>query len=439
MEIRLDPDQGFVTNDGKFDQKKALKNAGVKAAVCFKEPIDGEVIAPWDIRNNESEETLIVRGLNTIFSDHTTPSEHAQVGLEITGIPKILCMILNNEHQYTTDERSLRYTEVEPNEYLSDIEVENYNKWLNIFQEIITKKYFEFYRKFNKSEEATKKAIKKLAQENARYQVTVFMPTVLTYTVPFIQINKIASYMERIIANPMNEFEKLLIPYMQEFITQLKDLKVLITEEDVTKLLSEERLEKMNKLSKFKNSEELLYKNNKEIELSLFADRNKFTGINLSNFYSSNISYNHFISFACLAQEHRHRTVDCEMQLLSSFNCYVPPIIKDDKKLLSEWYRDMEKVIQYHPQGELIKVNTSGTLKNIIQFVSKERCCDRAQQEIEDLYANQMIPDIYEALMFTKQEELAAELRPYVKRLRCCYPTYNCPNPCGHPRLKRDL
>src|SRR5574344_2817218 len=258
MEIRLDPDQGFVTSEGKFDQKKALKNTGVKAAVCFKEPKEGEVIAPWDIRNNESEETLVLRGINTIFSDHTTPSEHAQVGLEITGIPKILCMILNNEHQYTTDERSLRYTEVEPNEYLTEQEVENYHKWLDIFQNIITEKYFDFYRNFNKNDETTKKAIKKLAQENARYQVSVFMPTVLTYTVPFIQINKIASYMEKLIKNPLNDFEKSLIPYMQEFIDKLKDLKVLMTENDVLEVLGKEQFEKLTernpKVANFKDS-----------------------------------------------------------------------------------------------------------------------------------------------------------------------------------------
>ena len=36
MEIRLDPMQGYVTNERLFDQKKAFISTGVKAAVCYK-------------------------------------------------------------------------------------------------------------------------------------------------------------------------------------------------------------------------------------------------------------------------------------------------------------------------------------------------------------------------------------------------------------------
>ena len=124
MKITLDPQSGFLTEDKKkFDKKAALKDTGVKAAVCFREG----TITPEMIRETESDERLIERGLNTILSDHTSPSEQPSVSLEIVGIPKIMCMILNNEHQYTADERSLRYTMVEPSEYISDKEVELYN------------------------------------------------------------------------------------------------------------------------------------------------------------------------------------------------------------------------------------------------------------------------------------------------------------------------
>lgn len=44
------------------------------------------------------------------------------------------------------------------------------------------------------------------------------MPTTLTYTVPLAQINKLCLYMKRIIDDPHNEFEELLIPYLKEFI-----------------------------------------------------------------------------------------------------------------------------------------------------------------------------------------------------------------------------
>ena len=151
-------------------------------------------------------------------------------------------MILNNEHQYAADERSLRYTMVEPNEYISSKEVELYNKWLDIFIKILTDEYLDFFKKFNqgKTEDSTTKkatsAIKKIAQENARYMVSVFIPTTLTYTVPLAQINKISLYMEKLIASPLNEFEELIVPYLKEFIQGLRDLDVLITEHDAHEL-----------------------------------------------------------------------------------------------------------------------------------------------------------------------------------------------------------
>ena len=198
MKLELEPNSNYVKN-GQFDQYEALKSVGVKAAVCFKEAIDNKPVSPQDIRDSESDAILINRGINTIISDHTTPSEHQVISLEITGIPKILCMILNNEHQYTADERSLRYTEVEPNNYITELEVKLYNKWLKIFEDLITKQMWDFYIKYNKNEKIAKKAIHKMAQENARYMVSVFMPTTITYTVPWIQLNKIISYMQNII------------------------------------------------------------------------------------------------------------------------------------------------------------------------------------------------------------------------------------------------
>lgn len=74
MEIRLSKENYFVTNEGKFNLKEALKTAGLKAAVCFK---PGE-ITPWDIRDLETDEVLIKRGINTITSDHVTPSQQIQ-------------------------------------------------------------------------------------------------------------------------------------------------------------------------------------------------------------------------------------------------------------------------------------------------------------------------------------------------------------------------
>lgn len=444
MKIELDPQQGYVVN-GHFDQYEALKSVGVKAAVCYKEVLNDKLISQSEIRK-ESDAILINRALNTIFLDHTTPSEHQMVSLEITSIPKILCMVLNNEKQYTADERSLRYTSVYNNQYISELEVKLYNKWILIFENLIKKKMFDFYLKYNKTEKKALQAIHKIAQENARYMVSVFMPTTITYTVPFIQLNKLLVYMQRIIKNPNDKLEEMLIPYFKEFInlcisknvalTKNSIYNVVIKNEDVKNRL----FKKYPEIKQYVGSNELLYKNNKDIDLSLFASRNKFSGINLENEYGVNVSYNNFESFACLAQEQRHRTIDCEMLVLDNFQCFVPPILIDfkDKNLINEYLNDMFLVSNYFPQGQLVKVNRLMSVKNLLKFVSQERACEMAQLEIENVYIKNIIPDLYDALT-KRNDSLKEQVKPYVKRKRCQFPGYHCPNPCSHVRMDRKV
>ena len=445
MEIRLDPMQGYVTNERLFDQKKAFISTGVKAAVCYKEVKDGIPVSQDMIREDEDFATLFTRGLDTVFNDHTTPSEHQSVSLEIVGIPKILCMVLNNEKQYTADERSLRYTKVEENANISKKEVELYNKWLNVFDNVIENKMGDFYRKYSKTEAGAKKAILKMAQENARYMVGVFMPTTTTYTVPWIQINKIIAYMQKVIDNPIDNLERMLIPYFKEFINTCIKLDVAITKDSIYRnFLNDEQimekvLKKYPEVKYYKGDNSLVYKNNKDVDLSLFANRNPFTGIRDNNEYGHNISYNNYESFACLAQEQRHRTLNCEMMVPEEFKAYVPPIIEGDEKLVKEWLKDINSVKEVYPQGQLIKVNRCGTLKDILKFVAQERACDRAQLEIERVYVDDMIPKIYENLQTQDQVNLAMKVKPYVKKLRCAFPGYHCPGTCGHPRLDRKL
>lgn len=445
MKLELNP-RGCYIKDGKFDQYEALKDVGVRAALCFKETVNNVAISPTDIRNSENDAILINRGLSTIYSDHTTPSEHQNVTLELTGIPKILCMILNNEKQYSADERSLRYTEVEINEYITDKEKNLYDKWLSKFEELIWNEYGSFYMRDSKDNEIrARKAIHKIAQENARYMISVFMPTSISYTVPWIQINKIMVYMNRIIDNPMNELENMLVPYLKEFINLCNEKNVTITKNSIYEVanMNDEVKEKLYKthpeIKEYYGSNEFIYKNNKNIDLSLFAYRNKFSGINSNNEYGYTISYNNFESWACLAQEHRHRTIDCEMLIPDTFTSYIPQIIKSSDCLVNEWINDINSVKNVYPQGQMIKVNRIGSLKNIIKFVSQERACSRAQLEIERSYTFHIIPTIYEELEKKGDKEIVKTLKPYVKRLRCQYPDYHCPSPCSNRKINRKI
>lgn len=442
MEIRLDPMQGYVKEDGKFDQRKTLISSGVKAAICYKETIDNVLVSPSMVRDMESEKVLLNRGLNTLRDQHSTPNEHQVVSLEITGAPKAFLMVLNNEKQYTADERSLRYTEVEPNDIISEKEVDLYIKWLKIIEENITEKYLDLYIKTSRSEKMARSTIHKLAQENARYMVSVFTPTTTTYTVPWIQINKVMSYMLKVIENPLDEFEKRLVPYFEEFIQKMKELNVAITYKNLYDAIKddEEILEfiklKHPDIIENKDSDELYYKNTKDVELSLFAYRNKFSGINSANTYGPSISYNNYESFACLAHENRHRSIECEMIIPEEYDFFVPPILTEEQK--EEWKKDMLSVKDVYPQGQLLKVNRIMSLRAMLKFVAQERACERAQLEIQSVYTDDIIPNVYKELEQIN-EELAKEVEPYVKRLRCGFPGYKCPGKCGRPRINRDI
>ena len=63
INIQLAPN-GFVKN-GLYDQKKALYEAGVRAAVCVAKSNEDSLVTTEDIRNNNSEANLIRRGNKT--------------------------------------------------------------------------------------------------------------------------------------------------------------------------------------------------------------------------------------------------------------------------------------------------------------------------------------------------------------------------------------
>lgn len=107
----------------------------------------------------------------TSKAGHHSVFEHSHMTILIDGIPKLLAMTLNSHNNYVTSEKSARYTVMKPN---TELENELYNKWLNIFMDIIPIAY-----------PSTKLDIGKLAQENARYMLSVYTPTSMVYTVNY--------------------------------------------------------------------------------------------------------------------------------------------------------------------------------------------------------------------------------------------------------------
>lgn len=460
INIQLAPN-GFVKNN-LYDQKKALYEAGVRAAVCVAKSTDDNLVTTEDIRKNNSKANLIRRGMSTILQAHTTPSEQESVGLEITGISRRLCLILNNEKEYAADELSLRYTEAKESKYNTRTEIELYHKWLKMFEDILIKDYWEYFHSQTKTDNGAMKMIREKAQENARNFLGLATRTSITYTVPFAQINKIAYMMERIINDPKDAFEASCVPEMQEFISVLKEKKVLLTKNDIYEMITSDKAleEEVKQKGKnipylsYKGDDSLFFQNTKKVDLSLFAKRNKWSTIDYPNsITTSNISYSNYQSLSCLAQNQRHRTIDLEMKMPEpdeEVEFAMPLFIQNYPNLVAEYLRDISKLIDVYPLGMKVKVNMNATYANLFNYVSKERCCYRAQTEIANMYTLEIIPYIYEELLRKGDMETnpttkayyyqkAYEVKQYINKYRCGFADYTCTSPCQDIKRKISL
>lgn len=384
VKIDILPNQ-FLREDGSFNQEEAIKLCGKIAGVCYDKEGFNHIA-------NESEEKTMKRVDMTLNNGHHSVYDHITLNLNLQNVPKILAMILNNEHQYTTSEKSARYTPVVRKEgSIITLEEERlYNKWIDIFKVKIKAQYGNVY---NDSK------IQKLAQENARYLVTVFMPTTLIYSTSLRQINYIASWMEDYIMNhnANDAFEAKLAHTMNEFINQLSDRNVLV---------------------------EGLMKNEKERRLSLFGkDLDK-----KEEYFGNVYSTNYMGSFAELAQAQRHRTLDYQMEMLSEKQYFIPPIIADDQMLVDEWLGDMQIVRGVNPQGELIKINEIGKYGDFI-LKCKERLCSAAQLEIMQQTRETLLK--YKKALEESNNPLAVDIEKYSHGARCTFPDYTCSSDCG--------
>ncbi len=373
--------------------------AGLMGATCYM-PDTFEKLNLKPIEN--------ILGISTQVEDsgHHSTFGHSFLTLEISGIPKALAMVLNNEKEYNTSEKSARYTR------MKDIEPRQnalYDKWVNIFEQEIKKMYPNGSSKF--FDENGKKA-RKLAQENARYLISVFTPTNMVYSTSFRQLNYLCHWFEDEIKQPSNNFYASIVPSMQEFVDFCKD-----------KNLYSDKLD-----------------DRKDRTLSLFDEPV------LKTIYSSNYQGVYKMSFACLAQEQRHRTIDYSINKFTFVNdfskikeFYIPPIIAGNERLRDEYLKDIASVAEFLPQGTLLDVSEAGSYKNFI-LKAKERLCACAQKEIRDLTLVQT-KDYANALDEEAETFVSEETRKQARRMSNkltsmsngsrCRSGYKCKSPCG--------
>jgi len=329
MEIKLKRSTGNYVTIPKF-----LKFSQTCARQCYSGK-DFDELEQESFNQNLIDQTL--------GSGHHSVYEHEHLTFYMNGIPKALAMVFNNEKQYVTSEKSARYTQ------MKDIESEQkvkYDKWMKIFKQEINKIY-----PLMSDSEKRETAIQKLAQENARYVTSVFTPTKMVHTINLRQLNFLIYEFENFIDEDKtgkNEFKNWLATSMQEFLQQAKPPKI-------------ENL-----------------KNQTDRHLSFFGNP-------IEEHFGDVYSTNYLMSFACLAQAHRHRTINYQIakdvELGAQYGFHVPKIIRNTD-LEKEWVNDLKEIAGYDfPQAQLIKITERGLLED---FRSKLilRLCGHAQHEI---------------------------------------------------------
>lgn len=356
--------------------EEAIKFSGKEAGICYMPDTIDTILA-------EPDEKTMKRANGNMSSNHHSVFGHPQYSFVFEEIPKIMAMILNNEKVYDTSEKSARYTKMKP----SEEERVLYEKWIQIYKNRI----HELYPNIEE------KQAQKLAQENARYLISVFTPaTVMGHTISFEQFSYVLHFMQDFVDNGYEtKFNELLKPYLKEFI----------------ELHSKYKVSGINP-------------NSKNRKLSLFSNEIR------KDEWGWNYCYSYWASFAQIAQAQRHRTLSYEI-FEASINCkdplyFIPPIIKDTE-LETEWLKDIKSLSKYFPQGTMVYVNERGTVENFV-LKCKERLCGCAQLEI----AMQTKETLNEYLENTKETDgrVYQYLMQYATGARCTFYDYSCAKPC---------
>lgn len=361
--------------------------AGKTAGICY---------MPEDYLDNaiQNNEKAMSRAVMTAKNGHHSVYDHSHITFSISGLPKILAMLLNSTNYYVTSEKSARYTVMKPE---TEKELELYNKWKDKFIGIISAAYPQI-------DEVT---VKKLAQENARYMTSVFTPTTMAYTVSHRQVCYLIGWLydlsEHLEANP-NAFNDRLNRSVLELYRELSMW--------VTPAVQD---------NKDRSFDFLPCQYGYEVDIPANSIGNIYT-----------VSYKG--TFVHLGQAQRHRTLNYTMwfkgDTAEEYGFYVPEILRGTE-FEEEWLADIKSVGYCFPQGTLVMITEEGLAKNFF-LKCKERLCGRAQLEIALQTADtlQMFIDNRANLGIINQGRLNAVAPDLTPVAKCGMKGFICAEPC---------
>lgn len=357
----------------------------------------------------QNVDKALKRAAGNSKSGHHSVYDHGHITFVIK-TNKMMCMILNSLGVYATSEKSARYTKMQPE---TELELQLYEKWRSKIQTLILSKYPDTdddilskrlckrmgieeskavingscsHIKDDEYLEAELNELKKsetlpsfkLAQENARYMISIFTPTTIEYTISFRQTFLTLDYMYKLAANLDNAsdtFSKKLLPYINEFVREFE------------KVIGEIKLHD-NKNQNFRFLEaqhvgELIKDNKPGMTFVPFTDLEQRLRPK-KQVIGDSYTLVYYGSLAMLAQAQRHRTLRYTMLLRDTeafgYGFYTPEIVKD-AGLEDEWQEDIISVAYCIPQGTIVRITEQGLFEDFA-LKCKERMCGRAQLEV---------------------------------------------------------
>lgn len=361
-----------------------IEMAGAQAGICYSPPgisFEGSYI--------ENAEKATKRFSTVMGTGHHSPADHTQVTVLFEGISKMTAMLLNSLGFYTTSEKSGRYTIMTAKGRNKEL----YEKWLKIFNDRIAEIDPDF-------PETTRN---KIAQENARYMLSMFAPaTTMGYTTSLRQWNYIIDWCERYMENPpvRSQFEKLL----------LEDIKKL--HNDVKEVLY------VPELREFKGR-----------KFNFLASQVGYDIDQAKESYGDSYLIKYEGSFAMFAQTQRHRTLGYFMIYdgISESHYYIPVPIKGTK-WEDEWLRDLKSISDTIPIATMVGIVETGLVSNYMLKLD-ERLCGRVQLELlkHEIATVQKFHDKGELSPFM-EKELQRHYRNGKVILKCG--NFKCKEPC---------
>lgn len=375
----ISAEKNTLTRD---DINKIKTFSGKNAGICYMK----EKYFDSYITDNEK---ALNRFATVAATGHHSIADHARITILFENISKIIAMVLNSLGDYSTSEKSGRYTVMKA----GGEEEKLYNKWLEIFKTRI------------KEVDCTTPdtLVTKLAQENARYTLSVFLPaTTMSYTTSIRQYNYIIDWCERYVAEApeRNTYEKMLKQEIKELRDSLINAGLYVDE----------------------------LRDNKNRKFNFLANQVKYNIDSAKESYSDSYLIKYSCSFAMLAQAQRHRTLDYFMSFDGEArDFYIPEVIKDTD-YEEEWINDLTAIKDTTPIATMVNVVETGLFTNFL-LKCDERLCGRAQLEI-------MKNTINTLHKFDKTNELSSfareEMRPYCSEghvfMKCA--RVKCKEPC---------